>query len=235
MIGVHANTETPRSRPRPARAVALLVTLLLLVGSVSGCVRVRAAMAVTEEDQVSGEFVVAMATASDNDPGPKFQIPPELKGRLRAETYREEQFAGTRLMFQELSFDELRQVLTNPAVAGPANNRFAFSLRRSGPLVIVDGTVDLKSMPKDRTDVRIKISFPGRVTTTNAAEEDGTLSWNPRPGEVTELRATVEYAGTSDSWTGWLALVIGLAIAAAGMVAALALITHRRARQTVDT
>lgn len=234
MIDVRPNAPTSPIHRRPAllRAAAVLLTLIFLAGSLSGCVRVRAAMAVTEDDRVSGEFVVAIPTISDNDPGPKIPVPPEFKNKVRGEPYKEEQFSGTRLAFDTLTFDELNQLVTNLSAIGTAANRFTFSMRRSGELVIVDGMVDLTSLPKDRTDVKIKISFPGKITTTNGSEEDGTLSWNPRPGEITELSATVEYAGSSGSWTGWLVLVFGLAVAAAAMVGALALITHRRSHQS---
>jgi hypothetical protein len=231
MIDVYATSSTPRTRY--TRLPVLLLVLVVTALSLTGCVRVRAAMAVSEDDRVTGEFVVAMPTTNDSDPGPRLQVPPEFKSRVRAEPYREEQFAGSRMLFTTLSFDELRQLVSS---IGSAGNRYKFILRRSGELVVVEGMVDLTGMPKDRTDVKIKVRFPGKVTSTNGTDDDNTVSWTPRPGEVTELRATVEYSGSANSWTGWLALVFGLAVVAAAMVGTLALVAHRRThRDTQDT
>ncbi|WP_285751360.1 DUF3153 domain-containing protein [Lentzea sp. NBRC 105346] len=211
------------------RSSALLVPVFLLLAlfSLSGCVRVYAAMAVSEDDRISGEIVAATPPTQDNDPGPQLKVPPELASRVTTKPYRVETYAGTQLFFNGLTFDEMR---TLSVATSSSNSRYQLSFRRSGDLVTMSGSVDLSQVPAERADIQVKISFPGSVVNTNGREEEqGTIAWSPKPGQASMLSATVRYAGSeSTSFFGWAMLVAGLTAGAALIVVVLALIAHKR-------
>ena len=88
---------------------SLPVFLLLTLFSLSGCVRVYAAMAVSDDDRISGEIVAATPPTQDNDPGPAAEgaagarraaSPPSRTGWSRT--------SGTQLFFNGLTFEEMR-------------------------------------------------------------------------------------------------------------------------------
>ncbi|SHF39742.1 Protein of unknown function [Streptoalloteichus hindustanus] len=204
----------------------LPVLVLVLAVLLGGCVRVKAAMAVNEEDRVSGELVVAALPTREGDSGPQLQVPDTLRSRVRVQSYSTDGYAGSQLFFNELGFEELR-VLTS--LTSATNSRYQFSLRRTGETVTLAGSVDLTQVPPDRTDVQVRISFPGQVLTTNGDEASGTVNWLPKPGQVNELAATARYVGAaSGSWHGWALLVAATCVAVALFVIGLAFLAHRR-------
>jgi hypothetical protein len=96
-------------------------------------------------------------------------------------------------------------------------------------VVTLAGSIDLTQLPTDRADVQIKVAFPGTVSRTNGDDDNGTVSWSPKPGSVTEFDAIAQYSGTGgESWTKWAMIVGGGALLAAVVAVLLALISHRR-------
>jgi phosphatidylinositol mannoside-binding LppM-like protein len=210
---------------RASRVVGLVVLFGVLVCSLSGCIRVHAALAVSPDDRVSGELIVATYTVNDQDTGPKLTIPPELSDRVRTEKYAVEGYVGQKVTFTNLRFVDLTQLVQTISEA----KQYRLSLRRAGDLVTLAGSIDLTQVPEEKADVQIKIAFPGSVTRTNGDEEDGTVSWSPKPRSVTEFDAIAEYSTAGgDSWVKWALLVGGAALLAALVATLLALIAHRR-------
>jgi hypothetical protein len=209
-----------------ARALLLLV-FLLATFSLTGCVRLHAAMAVSADDRVSGEIIAATPPTADNDPGPQLRVPSELSSRVTTKPYKVDAYAGTQLFFNGLTFEEVRTLST---ATSSSSSRYQLTFRRSGGLVTMSGSVDLTQVPADRADIQVKISFPGGVVDTNGREEEsGTISWSPKPGQASMLTATVQYAGAeSNSFLGWILLVGALTGGAALIVVVLALVAHRR-------
>src|SRR2546429_355886 len=80
MTQVHARTVL-------YRLAALAVLAILAMVSLSGCVRVRAALAVSEDDLVSGQVIIAALPTKPGDTGPALTIVPELAGKVRTEKY----------------------------------------------------------------------------------------------------------------------------------------------------
>jgi type 1 fimbria pilin len=221
----HARVARPRSRRRSAALLAALLALAALC--LSGCVRVHAAMAVSGDDHVSGDIVAATPPAQDSDPGPQLTVPPELAAKATVKPYKADGYTGTELTFDNITFDQLRNLTTSSSAA---NSRYQFTLRRSGELVTLSGSVDLTQVPPDHADVQVKISFPGQVVSTNGREEQpGTIAWSPKPGQASMLLATVSFAGDGTAtWLPWAMLVGGLTGGSALIVLVLALVSHRR-------
>lgn len=209
--------------------------LVLALAGLGGCMRARVAVAVGTDDLVTGEVVVATVMNSEDDQGRVVQPPPDLTAKVRTEPYREDDYAGTRMLFSGLTFEEFGRI---NQVQGGESERLELKLRRSGQLVLFNGFVDLTQSPVDNPpDVQVRLSFPGRITATNGLQEDQTITWTPGPNTITEMTATVRYAepGTR-TWQEWAIAVGGLAGIVVLMIIGLALLAHRRyVRQAAET
>ena len=165
-------------------------------------------------------------SAGDQDTGPPLTIPPELTDRVRAEKYVLDGYVGQKVTFSDLRFVDVALLVQSISEA----KQYRLSFRRAGDLVTLAGSIDLTQVPPERrADVQIKIAFPGSVSRTNGDEDDGTVSWTPKPGAVTEFDAIAQYSDSGgESLTKWVTIVGGGALLAAVIAALLALIAHRR-------
>jgi hypothetical protein len=211
--------------------VRLVAGVLAVAALTSGCLRAQVAAAVRSDDTVTGEIVIASLTDDESEPGAVINLPSDLASRVRAQPYREDGYAGTRLLFTSLTFDEFGRLNQVP---GGEGDRLRFQLRRAGELVLFTGRVDLVDVAApDRVDVGVRMSFPGRISATNGQRNGNEISWRPAVGQVTELTATVRYADPSVvPWTQWAALVGGLTGFVVIMVSVLAFVAHRRSMRT---
>lgn len=218
-------SPTPQSPIRPARPrsrawTAAVVVAVLACVLLSGCARVRTALAVQPDDTVNGEIVLATPETSPEDRGPAITLPPALESDVDVSAYRQDGYTGSVLRFSGLTFDE---VATLTGAAGPAGDGVEFTLRRAGGRVLVAGSVDLTTVSVDRADFQLKISFPGQVLESDGDVDDDTVSWEFTPGEVGDIGAMVAYddpnAPSALNWTLGLAAVVALV---AGSVVVLA-------------
>lgn len=213
-------------RHHARRLLGLVVLCGVLLVTLSGCVRIHAALAVSSDDLISGELVIAALPANKDDNGPSLTVPPELAEKVRTEPYTADGYVGQKVTLTGLRFNDLAVLVDSIST----QRQYRLSFRRSGELVTLAGSIDLTRVPKERADVQVKIAFPGRITRTNGDNTDGTISWEPKPGSVTEFSTTAQYSDESGiSWTQWVAMVAGGAMGVAVLVVLLALFTHRRA------
>lgn len=212
--------------PRFPRWAAFALLSLLAMLTLSGCVRVQGSMTVSENDLVSGQLIIASVSIKQGDTGPALKIPPELGGKVKSQVYAADGYVGQTVTLQDLTFAEVG-ILSDSITVG---KQYRISFRRAGDLVTMAGSVDLTELPKDRADVQFKVTLPGTVSRTNGVDDNGTISWKPKPGAVTEFHATAQYTDSSGvSWTKWVTIVGASAVGVALLVLALALFTHRRA------
>lgn len=206
--------------------VALAVLAALIVLLTSGCLRAQVAAAVRSDDTVTGEMVLAQVVTAETEPGAVVVPPEALASRVRAQPYRQDGYAGTRLLFENLTFDEFGALAESEGAQG---DRMSFELRRAGDLVLFTGRVDLTEVAApDRVDVTVRLSFPGRVTATNGQQSGNEVSWRPAPGERTDLDATARYADPgARPWREWAYLVGGGVGVVALLVVVLAIVSHR--------
>lgn len=219
-----------RSRKRWHRAALLL--LIVALGMVtSGCLRANVAMTISDDDRVSGQLLVSTQTPDGRSPF-RLEPPPDLADRVKVTPYDADGRVGSKLSFDRLSFDELQRLAE--ALSG-SDSRYKFELKRSGSLVTLDGSLDLTPLADTDSSVAIEVNAPGDITTTNGKESAGTVSWEPEPGEVTEISATYQFAGSRDwSVVWWTLLVIGGTFGVAALVGLLALDTHLKTRRTAE-
>lgn len=213
---------------------AALGGVLAAVLLTTGCLRIQVAAAVRSDDTVTGEIVIAVPVSKPEEPGSVVAAPPELASRVRAQPYRQDDYAGTRLLFDGLTFDEFARL---HQLGGGDRERLQLQLRRAGDLVLLTGRVDLVDLPTpERADVAVRLSFPGRVTNTNGRQTGNEVSWRPPTGQVSELTATIRYADPSaPRWTTWAAIVGGLAGVVVLTVLLLAFVAHRRSERAALT
>ena len=215
-------------RPLPHRLTALALLAVLAMFSLSGCVRIQAALAVSQDDLVSGNVVIAALPSRAGDEGPQLKIVPELADKVRTERYNQDGYVGQRLTFTDLRFADVAVLVESIT----EQKQYRLSFRRSGDLVSMAGSIDLTQLPPEKADVLIKMAFPGTINRTNGLNEDGTVTWKPKPGAVTEFNVTAQYTDTSGvSWTKWVLIVASSAIGVALMVLGLALLGHRRTQR----
>jgi hypothetical protein len=204
--------------------------LLVLAFALSGCVRVRAAMAVDAHDLISGTLEIATVQAKAEEIGPQLTIPAELSSQVTMEPYKADGYVGQTVRFTQLSFEQLRTL--SESISSVAS-RYKLNFRRSGDIVSLAGVADLSQLRQDGVDVQLKIAFPSPIGKTNGIlEMDNNISWKLNPGRITDITATSQYnADTGMSWTRWVLLVGAGAVGTALIVLALALFTHRRNRR----
>jgi hypothetical protein len=188
--------------------------------ALSGCARVRAALAVQPDDTVNGEIVVATPETGPDDKGPAISVPEEITDDVEVTPYRQEGYTGSLLRFTGLTFDQLS---TLSAAAGPVGEKVQFALRRAGNRLIVSGKADLTTVPVDRADFQLKITTPGEVLETNGDADAGTASWTFDAGKVGDISAVVAVddpnAPSPLNWTLLMASLIALVIAGVAVLA----------------
>lgn len=198
--------------PARRRGALLLLAVLLAAVMLSGCARVRTALAVQPDDTVTGEVVLATPEKAPDDPGPTVTLPPGLESDVDIIRYRQDGYTGSLLRFSGLTFDQVGALL---GAAGPPGQAVRFELRRAGGRVIVSGSVDLNTVSVDKADFQLKMSFPGEVIESNGDTDSGTVSWTFTPGEVGDISAVVAYddpnAPSPVNWTVGLGSVVALA------------------------
>ncbi|OSY37308.1 uncharacterized protein DUF3153 [Pseudonocardia autotrophica] len=214
MSGMPLPRSSTVPRRRRTKAAVLLAVLTLL--ALTGCARIQVALAVQPDDTVDGTIVIATPDGS----GPEVTVPPALEGRVDLAPYDEDGFVGSKASFEDLTFPEVSELA---GLGGTAAARAGLEMRRVGERIAVRGRADLTTMPVDRSDVRLAMSFPGEVVETDGEADGGTVTWTFAPGEVSQLNASVVSTDpNAPSVVGWSLLLAGLVAVAAGAVVFLA-------------
>ena len=222
-----------RAQSRRLRLLTLAVLLLVVAPLAVGCVRVRASITVSADDQVSGQIVAAAKARNDSDKGPQFAEDLPFAHKVAVSSYNQDGYVGSQAVFANLSFAELPQLANlNPDAAG-----VNLSLRRAGGLVILDGRVDLTTLTDPEAEVSLSVSFPGEITSTNGDRiAADAVQWHLTPGVVNTMSAQARYTDPSTrSFIGaatWLGLA---ALAVAGAVGYLAWRTRDTSPRLADT
>jgi len=201
--------------------------LLLFVPMATGCLRARASITISPDDQVSGEIIAAAKPKTPKDTGPQLDtnnLP--FSQKVAVSNYDSDGYVGSQAVFSDLTFAEMPQLANMNSEAAGVN----VSLRRSGNLVILEGRADLTSLSDPDADVELTVAFPGVITSTNGDRvEQDVVSWKLKPGVVSTMTAQARYTDPNTrSFTGagvWLGIA---SFAAAGVVAALAWFSRDR-------
>ena len=217
-------THPPR-RTRRHRVWSVALLAALLAPLLAGCLRVQVSMGVSSNDRVSGHLVAAVIPANDQDKGPQLKAPDTLAAKIRIEPYSQDGYLGSQVYFDDLTFGEVQQL---GGLSDQTQGMFNLQFTRAGDKVSLNGRVDLKSVPPQGSDIQFTIAFPARVATTNGTRQgDSTVAWKLPAGDVSTVKAEVNYADPNTrSFAGWAGIVGGITLAVAAMVAVLAYLTR---------
>ncbi|MDJ0393075.1 DUF3153 domain-containing protein [Rhodococcus sp. G-MC3] len=209
-------------RSRNRRRVLFALGLALLVAPLlTGCLRAQVSIGVSADDRVSGQIVAATIPTSDVDTGPTLTAPSSLANKIRISEYKQDGYVGSEARFSDLSFGDVQ---TLGSMSEQATGSYQLALKRSGDTVILDGKADLQTVPVQGTDVQFTIAFPARIGTTNGTRDgDNIITWKLPAGEVTTMRAEVNYPDPNTrSFAGWAGIVGGVTVGVAAIIGAMA-------------
>ena len=228
MTSVHVrHSPKPVRRFSATRRLLAIAGLLLLTAPMTvGCVRIRASITVSADDQVSGQIVVATVPRNDTDTGPKLSADLPFPQKVSISSYKRDGYVGSQAVFSDLTFAELPQLAEMNRDAAGVN----LSLRRAGNLVILEGRVDLTSLSDPEADVELTVAFPGEVTSTNGEYVNTDMvRWKLKPGVVSTMSAQARYTDPSTRSFVHAALWLALStLAVAGGVALIAWLNRDR-------
>ena len=194
-------------------------------------------MGVSADDRVSGQIIAATIPTSEEDTGRTLTAPSSLEDKIRISEYEQDGYVGSEARFDDLSFGDVQ---TLGSMSEQAAGSFQLILQRAGDTVTLDGNADLQSVPVQGSDVQFTIAFPARIGTTNGTREgDNIITWKLPAGEITSLRAEVNYPDPNTrSFAGWAGIVGGVTIGIAAIVGGMAWVnrnpTVRRRKVGVD-
>lgn len=197
-----------------------ILLLALLAPLVTGCLRVHTSIAVSPNDEVSGEIIAAAKPRDDGDRGPQFDENMGFSQKISVSKYDVDGYVGSRAYFSGLTFGEVPQL----ADLSPDATGVDVSLRRAGNLVLLEGRIDLTTVTDPDADLTFTASFPGEVTSTNGERVGtGIVKWTLKPGAVTTMSAQARSTDPSARSLGTAALWLGLsALLVAGLIGYLA-------------
>jgi hypothetical protein len=215
------------------RAVARFALAGLAAFLLSGCIKVDLDLTVSPDNTASGTATMAIdkqllrlsgAGVDDFLRESNFTAPGSADDSSTA-PYEDGTFVGRTVTFRGASLSDVN------GSGGDGDLRIV----RQGDEFRVTGVLDL-SIPTDATngdpqvdamtkralrtaDIRIELTFPGRVISSNGAVEGNSVTWRPKLGESTELRAVasaVPSSSSSSPW--WIAIVAGVLLVVAAAV-----------------
>jgi hypothetical protein len=171
-------------------------------------------------------MIAATVPTSPDDHGPQLSISSDLGDQVMVQPYAADGYVGTQLSFNNLEFDQFTTLVGGSSAA---SSNYQLLLRRVGDLVSFTGSVDLRTVPADHSDVQLKITFPAEVTSATGTVDEQTVTWQPKPGSITSLSATSDLSTLATAaWMRWTVLVAALLIGSVLVISVLALRAHRR-------
>jgi hypothetical protein len=202
----------------------------------AGCFKVNMDLDVTPDNTVSGTAVIAVDESLLELSGQSVDqlfadmdlsdLPPGSE----AEPYEEDGFVGQQITFEEVPLSEFTG---NGTLSGSATGE-DLNIVREGDEFHVTGGFDMSGqeftgaeIPQqflDNFEFRISITFPGEVASASGDIDGNTVTWEPRVGENTEIRAVASAIPSSSSPILMLVLI---AVGAIVLGAIVYILTHR--------
>jgi hypothetical protein len=221
---------------KAARPLAYGMVALLL----AGCVKVDMNLEVSPENTVDGEAILAVDQSlielSGQSPDQLFQDLDlsDLPEGATVEPYEDEGFVGQQVNFDGVPLSEF----TGGETLGASGEEL--SIRRVGDEFHVQGRLDMSGaeftggqFPQqfmDTFEFRIAITFPGPVRSSTGSVDGNTVTWEPRIGQNTEIRAVASAIPSGGS--PWL--LIALVAAGALILGAVLFVLLGRRRPAAD-
>jgi hypothetical protein len=234
-----------RRRRTLVRAGAFAVLAVLL----SACIKLDMNLTVASDNTVSGTVIFALnkqlielsGQSADDLLGSTAPVPSGVQG-VDTAPYEDDQFQGQKFTFDAVPLAQFNQ-----------ENGDADQLRisRQGNTFTVTGALDLSSAGGGSgatglsgfpgadeifksAQLKITLTFPGTVKSSNGQVNGNTVTWVPKVGERLELHATANAigsgGGSSSSSTTMLLIIAAVVVVAAIVVG---ILVARRRQPTV--
>jgi hypothetical protein len=220
------------TRTRAALRPLAYGTIALLL---AGCVKVDMDLEISPDNTVSGQAILAVD-----------QSVVELSGQSADELFRDldlsdlpegatvEPYEGDGFVGQQVNFDDVAlSEFTGGETLGASGEEL--SITRVGDEFHVAGRLDMSGtefsggqVPQqllDTMEFRIAITFPGPVESSTGSVDGNTVTWEPRIGQNTEIRAVASAIPSGGS--PWLLIAL-VAAAALVLAAVLFLLVGRK-------
>jgi LppM domain len=211
---------------RAVRVLAAAGALVLL----SSCIKADVDLTVRSDDVVDGTIVMAVDRSfAGDDAQTRTALVSGLRGRVlpatrfgaRQEDYSDRRYVGTRIVIEHMTLSDLDR----------STGDNGLKIVHQGSRIKLSGEVDTTQLTsiaatsspqdaqrlKDSYEVLIRVTFPGRVISSNGIVTDHTVTWRPRLGQRLDLAAQSEDADVP--WLGAWLVVAGVVLAAAAAAA----------------
>ena len=220
------------------RSVTAAAIGLLSIFALSGCVKMDIALSV-EGDNVNGTMIVGVdkqilelsGQSEDELVDQLTEDVPDTEG-VTTEPYEDDTFIGTRFTLDDVSLDEFNNEgstasddlqITHDAGAG--------QYKVSGVLDLSEAAGEGAAELTENLDIKIAITFPGRVISHNGELDGTTVTWRPKAGEKLTIQATASDDASSFNWL----LVVGIAVPILLLLAGLVVWFFLRGRSSGGT
>lgn len=216
------------SRVLPRAAVAAVAALAL-----SGCIKMDMDLGVQSDNTVDGTVIFGVSKqlaalpgfdANDLNSGP---VESPKAGHVTTKKYDDGTWVGTQMDFTDVPLSEFG-----------ASQAGDLSITREGDEFKVSGSMDLSedSSGEDPSgmdmaalassaEIRLRLTFPGEVVSSNGTVDGNSVTWTPKFGEKAEITAVAKATGGGSSMT-WL--LVGGLLAALALVGGFLFVTMRR-------
>jgi hypothetical protein len=198
-----------------ARVVAGATAVLAL----SGCIKLDMDMKVKSNDKIDGTMIVGFSTQLIEMIGQKKEdflkemktSSADLPKGAKASVYDKKGFVGTQITFKDLPVSDFTKATGAAAGAAATTSGGAssddFKLVKKAGKWNFSGTMDLKGGDSEsgspdlsalgktmKSEVRIKMTFPGKITKHDKAGKvsGNSITWAPKMGEKIVMQATAE-------------------------------------------
>jgi hypothetical protein len=217
---------TAHSRLR--RTASLTALVVLGVVALSGCFKLDMELELSSDNTADGSIILAVARdqaelfggedalreALAGEGGNVFGEDPTT-GSVETREYEDDDWIGNEYVFTDVALEEFSGAETGD-----------LSITREGDTFVVEGALDLSQGTEtdpsagallESAETELSITFPGDVESSNGVEDGNTVTWEPKPGEITEISA-VGGAESGLPWTLIAAVIALLTLVVVGIV-----------------
>ena len=207
-----------------AGRLAMVAALALLL---TGCLKLDMNLEIQTDDTVTGSVIFAVnkdvldltGGSAEDLLGSDTPFPSDAAG-VTTEDYDDGEFVGKQFNFDGLPIAEF---------SDPADPE-SLSITRDGDTFVVSGVLDLSQGATgasgasgatggtgaaaffESAEIRIAITFPGEVISSNGTESGNTVTWTPKFGDRLEISATGSAIASGGSSSTLLYVLIGVGV-----------------------
>lgn len=209
-----------------AKGVALAAVVLLM----TGCIKLDMDLKVSSDSKVSGTVIFGFnkqllslsgQSASQVLQGSSQGVPASGAPGTSVSPYEDDQFSGEKITYDNVDLAQFNQ----------GDSSDSLKIVKVGDQFQVSGALDFSNTAQNgntlgpaaqqalsSAQLRVKLTFPGAVTSSNGTIDGNSVTWTPKIGEATQFTAVAGAIGTGSSFPTWIILAIVLVVLLGGAV-----------------